>query len=94
MPIIGQGKPVLPFVKSFNPQDVCDPNKQKNSPVQVNLEYPKELQQEIVYVIVKRYNTNATEVQKKQEKAGLAYAQILKTSEGRSLLTRMGFQPL
>lgn len=95
MPIIGdQGKPVLPFEKSFNPQDICDQNKQKNSPVQVNPEYSKELQHEIVYVIVKRHNTNATEVQKKQEKAGLAYAQILKTGEGRNLLARMGFQPL
>lgn len=100
MPIIGtDNKPILPF-KTFNPKKACEPKNENDmlieneddAPVQLNSAYPKALQQEVVYVIVKRYKGSVSTDQRNQELAGQAYAKLLRTDQGQQIIRQMGFQ--
>lgn len=78
----------LPFNEDFNPDNECgNVNSKDTSSPPLKPGYPTELQQEKIYVIVKRDGST-------REKAGLAYANLLKTDEGQRLMRQIGLQPI
>ncbi|NJL56427.1 CHAT domain-containing protein [bacterium] len=80
MPIINErGEAVLPFTDpTFNPTEACkNLNNDANTPAPINSDYPSDLQ-EPLYVIFKDYPGNAN----LQERAGRAYAELLRTDQG------------
>ena len=59
----------------------------------LNKNYPKELIRPISVVWRKYNNTSGSDENKKNEKAAIAYAEMLKTKEGQEILMGMGYFP-
>ncbi|NJO57534.1 MAG: CHAT domain-containing protein [Richelia sp. RM2_1_2] len=84
------------------PADKCKEEKKRNNSNQINLEelknnYPRYLTRKI-YVIYKHTDLTSKEPDLRKEpeaeKAGLAYANLLKTDEGKELIKKAGFIPI